>query len=236
VSIKKTKTHHTKVQHTKVEKTRTARTKVHHDSLLTAATDESLNVRTSATSSERLTSGSTSDEPTSASLTMTTNLERSQTLTVSDSKAQETAIASSGQSSPGDRTDGGESPLPSVWQHDETAAAQRAIRITARPIAVDRTPVVEVIHPWPSAILDRSSFDPSMDELDLAIEILGKSSLTGRREPPPTDSNETTEPPTEFGVTTLVATIALAGGGYQLAIREPGSRRSRWWLDEPTTW
>ena len=84
-------------------------------------------------------------------------------------------------------------------------------------------------------MMDRSSIDRSSDDLDLAVELLGESSLTGRLEPPTTDWDGIGEDRPEFGVSILVATVALTGG-YRLVLREPVSRRDRWWSHGSTTW
>jgi hypothetical protein len=96
----------------------------------------------------------------------------------------------------------------------------------ARSWTVDRSPVVEVIRPWPSATEDPSSIHRSLDDFDLVIEMLGERPHTGRLEPI-TDLDGMQENGIAFGVSLLVATVALTAGGYYLAIREPLARRDR---------
>ncbi len=241
VSIKKTKTHHTRVKREKVEKTRTVATKVRHESLLSTVAVESVSLAASATASVLLNTGSTSESVAASSITSRTTAtatDSSQALSVSTSTDQASVIAAvnpaaqqsqpvsattnsvgqelSRQSSPSDRISGGESQPQSFWLGDD---APLATRTAARSWAVDRSPVVEEVCPWPSSI------DRSPDDLDLVIEMLGESP-TMRLEPM-ADPDGMQENRSEFGVSLLVATVALTSGGYYLAIREPLARRKR---------
>jgi hypothetical protein len=237
VSTSKTKTHHTKVERTRVEKTRTVRTKAREDSLLADVDDATVSVGSTATDTKSSDSATTSASVATPSITV---LATARTSDPSQSVSASSTTDAAGPDRAADSSPGqGLAPLAGSRDRPAGAASgprsagasdRVSTRLIARPTAAfDRARIVEAIRPWPSAI------DHSIDDLDLAVEILGEGSSTGRLEPRPVGPDGMGEVVGDFGVAVLVATVALTAGGYQLAIREPVSRRRRGWSPEPRT-